>query len=109
ADSEAAAEEGCRRLHVTYERLPAVLDPEQAMAPGAPLVHGDKDAAYRIARPEGNVAGELHDELGDVAAGFAGAAVIYEGTFRTPRVQHAALETHGALGWLDEDGRLVVR
>jgi putative selenate reductase molybdopterin-binding subunit len=97
ADTEGAAEEGCRRLRVTYEVLPAVLDPEAAMAPGAPVVHGD------------NVAAQLHDELGDVAAGLAAADVVYEATFRTPRVQHAALETHGALGALDSDGRLVIR
>ncbi len=98
ADTEAAAEEGCRRLRVQYEVLPAVLDPQDAMAPDAPLLHGGS-----------NVVGELHDELGDVAAGFAGADAVYEGTFRTPRVQHASLETHGAVGWLDDDGRLVLR
>jgi putative selenate reductase molybdopterin-binding subunit len=109
ADSEAAAEQGCRLIRVQYERLPVVLDPEQAMRPGAPLLHGDKDASFGIARAAANVAGELHDELGDVAAGLAAADVVYEGTFRTARVQHAALETHGAVGWLDEAGRLVVR
>ncbi|MBX7553165.1 molybdopterin-dependent oxidoreductase [Streptomyces sp. NPDC004232] len=109
ADSEGAAEEGCRRIEVTYEVLPAVLDPEEAMRPGAPVVH-DKDAATaRIARPEANVVGEAHGELGDVEAGFAAADVVYEDTFRTQRVQHASLETHGALAWIDEDGRLTVR
>jgi putative selenate reductase molybdopterin-binding subunit len=109
ADSEAAAEAACRLIRVDYERLPAVRDPEAAMRAGAPLLHGDKDASFGIARASANVAGEIHAELGDVAAGFAAADVIYEGTFRTPRVQHAALETHGAVGWLDEAGRLVVR
>ncbi|MFJ2873932.1 molybdopterin-dependent oxidoreductase [Streptomyces sp. NPDC087298] len=109
ADSEAAAEEGCRRVEVTYEVLPAVLDPEEAMRPGAPVVH-DKDATTaRIARPRDNVVGEAHGETGDVEAGFAEADAVYEGTFRTQRVQHASLETHGAVAWLDEDDRLVVR
>ncbi|MES9507044.1 molybdopterin cofactor-binding domain-containing protein [Streptomyces sp. NPDC000609] len=109
ADSEAAAEEGCRRIEVTYEVLPSVLDPEEAMRPGAPVVH-DKDAATaRIARPRDNVVGEAHGEIGDVEAGFAEADAVYEGIFRTQRVQHASLETHGAVGWLDEDDRLVVR
>ncbi|WP_435223544.1 molybdopterin-dependent oxidoreductase [Streptomyces sp. Tue6028] len=109
ADSEAAAEEGCRRVEVTYEVLPAVLDPEEAMRPGAPVVH-DKDAGTaRIARPHANVVGETHGEIGDVEAGFAAADVVYEETFRTQRVQHASLETHGAVAWFDEDGRLTVR
>ncbi|WP_250002542.1 molybdopterin cofactor-binding domain-containing protein [Actinoplanes sp. M2I2] len=100
AATEAAAEEGCRALAVDYEVLPAVLSPGEAMAEGAPRLH--PDAA-------GNVVAELHAELGDVDAGFAEADQVYEGTFRTPRVQHASLETHGALGWLDDDGRLVIR
>jgi len=99
ATSEAAAEAGCRAITVEYELLPPVLDPEAAMAPGAPRLH----AAPR------NVIGELHATLGDVDAGFAEADAVYEETFTTARVQHASLETHGAAGWLDDDGRLVIR
>ncbi|GED89889.1 hypothetical protein TNCT6_69740 [Streptomyces sp. 6-11-2] len=109
ADSEAAAEEGCRRIEVEYEVLPAVVDPEEAMRPGAPVVH-DKDASTaRISRPGANVVGEAHGEIGDVETGFAEADAVYEETFRTQRVQHASLETHGAVAWLDEDDRLTVR
>ncbi|GGN31980.1 CO/xanthine dehydrogenase Mo-binding subunit/aerobic-type carbon monoxide dehydrogenase small subunit (CoxS/CutS family) [Actinoplanes campanulatus] len=109
ASSEAAAEEGVRRLHVEYEVLPAVIDPALAMLPGAPLVHGDKGIAQGIVRADANVVGELHAGIGDVATGFAAADAVYEATFRTPRVQHASLETHGAVGWLDDDDRLVIR
>ncbi|MDI6105862.1 molybdopterin-dependent oxidoreductase [Actinoplanes sp. NEAU-A12] len=109
ADSEAAAEEGVRRLRVEYEVLPAVIDPALAMRPGAPLVHGDKGIAQGIVRANANVVGELHAGIGDVDAGFAAADAVYEATFRTPRVQHASLETHGAVGWLDENDRLVIR
>ena len=35
--------------------------------------------------------------------------MTYEGTFTTQRVQHAALETHGGLAWVDADGILNVR
>ena len=34
---------------------------------------------------------------------LAQAAVSYEGTFTTQRVQHAALETHGGLAWVEFD------
>ncbi|MEV7276065.1 molybdopterin-dependent oxidoreductase [Streptomyces sp. NPDC093111] len=114
ADSERAAEEGCRRVEVTYEELPYVTDPEAAMRPGAPVVHAGKGPAMRIARVENNVAGEVHGEIGDVEAGFAEADVVYEETFRTQRVQHASLETHGCVAFFEprEDGtgeRLTVR
>ncbi|MFF7778341.1 molybdopterin-dependent oxidoreductase [Streptomyces tanashiensis] len=114
ADSEQAAEEGCRRIEVTYEQLPHVTDPEAAMRPGAPRLHGDKGPEARIARAANNVAGEVHGEIGDVERGFAEADVVYEETFRTQRVQHASLETHGCVAFFEpkEDGtgeRLTVR
>ncbi|MEU0404441.1 molybdopterin cofactor-binding domain-containing protein [Streptomyces sp. NPDC006197] len=114
ADSERAAEEGCRRVEVTYEELPYVTDPEEAMRPGAPVIHAGKGPEVRIARVENNVAGEVHGEIGDVERGFADADVVYEDTFRTQRVQHASLETHGCVAYFEpkEDGsgeRLTVR
>jgi CO/xanthine dehydrogenase Mo-binding subunit/aerobic-type carbon monoxide dehydrogenase small subunit (CoxS/CutS family) len=101
ADSEGAAEEGCRRIAVDYQVLPFVLDPDAAMAPGAP-VH-PKGPEARIARAENNVVGEVHGEIGSVEQGFAEADVVFEETFRTQRVQHASLETHGAVAYFEHD------
>ncbi|UQT61443.1 molybdopterin-dependent oxidoreductase [Streptomyces durmitorensis] len=114
ATSEQAAEEGCRRIDVTYEELPFVTDPEEAMREGAPVIHAGKGPEVRIARVENNVAGEVHGEIGSADDGFAEAAVVYEETFRTQRVQHASLETHGCVAYFEpkEDGtgeRLTVR
>ncbi|OAF18506.1 molybdopterin-dependent oxidoreductase [Bradyrhizobium neotropicale] len=109
AESDAAAEEACRRLKVTYDIVPAVIDPEQATAPGAPIIHPDRTTANRVADAQRNIVAERHAEFGDVAAALAASAVIYEGTFTTQRVQHAALETHGGLAWLDETGVLNIR
>ncbi|MGY3616774.1 molybdopterin-dependent oxidoreductase [Bradyrhizobium sp. USDA 10063] len=109
AETEAAAEEGCRRLKVDYQILPAVFDPAEAIAPGAPVLHGDKTVEQRITAPARNLVAETHGEYGDVAKGLAEAAVTYEGTFTTQRVQHAALETHGGLAWIDTEGVLNVR
>ncbi|MFE7441854.1 molybdopterin-dependent oxidoreductase [Streptomyces chartreusis] len=106
ADTVGAAEEGCRRLAVEYEVLPAVFDPEAAMADGAPQLHGSDDPFVRD--PAHNILLELHSHIGDVDAGFAAADTIHEGTYFSPRVQHAHLETHGAIAWM-EDGRLNVR
>ncbi|MEI6252105.1 MAG: molybdopterin-dependent oxidoreductase [Mycobacteriaceae bacterium] len=106
ADSVAAAEEGCRLVDVSYEVLPAVFDPEQAMSDDAPQLHSSQDPFIRD--PKHNVLIELHSEIGSVAAGFAEADVIHEATYFTPRVQHAHLETHGSITWM-EDGRLHVR
>src|SRR6266404_4291136 len=109
AETEAAAEEGCRRLKVDYEILPAVIDPAEAIAPGAPVIHGDKTPEQRVANGQHNIVAETHGEFGDVAAALAQAAATYEGTFTTQRVQHAAMETHGGLAWIDPAGVLNVR
>ena len=108
ADSEATAEAGCRKLDVDYEILPAVFDPDEAMRPGAPIIH-DKDRSARIHDPRRNIVAEIHGHVGTVEAGFAQADVVYEGTYTTQRVQHAHLETHCAIGWLDEARRLNIR
>ncbi|MES4906961.1 MULTISPECIES: molybdopterin-dependent oxidoreductase [unclassified Streptomyces] len=106
ADTVRAAEEGCRRVDVEYEVIPAVFDPEEAMADGAPQLHGTHDPFVRD--PVHNILFEIHSHLGDIDAGFAEADVIHEGTYSSPRVQHAHLETHGSIAWMD-DGRLNVR
>lgn len=108
AESEAAAETGRDSLVVEYEVRPAVFDPEEATRPGAPVVH-DKPSTCGIADPQRNLLAEVHGEVGSVAAGFAEADVIHEGTYVAQRVQHAALETHGSIGWLDDGGRLTLR
>ena len=109
AETEAAAEEGCRRLVIDYEILPAVFDPALAITPGAPLLHPDRTPEQYVYGAVRNIVAESHGEYGDVAAALASSAVTYEGTFTTQRVQHAALETHGGLAWLDEAGTLNVR
>jgi putative selenate reductase molybdopterin-binding subunit len=109
AETETAAEEGCRCLKVDYDILPAAVDPARAIAAGAPVLHGDKTPEQRVANAQRNIVAEAHGEYGDVAGALAHSAVTYEGTFITQRVQHAALETHGGLAWVDTNGVLNVR
>ncbi|MGB7015373.1 MAG: molybdopterin cofactor-binding domain-containing protein [Candidatus Cybelea sp.] len=108
ADTEAAAEEGCRRLDVEYEILPAVFDPEEAMRPGAPQLH-DKGVFSRAMHPEQNIFLELHGEIGNVEQGFREADAIYEDTYDAPRQQHVHLETMQSVSWRGEDGRYHIR
>lgn len=107
-ETEAAAEEGCRKLDVDYEILPAVFDPEEAMLPGAPALH-DSDGYKRIMHPDKNIFLELHGEVGDVEAGFRDADAIYEDTYFASRQQHVHLETMQSITWRGDDGRFHVR
>lgn len=105
ATSPGAAAEGARRIRVDYEILPAVFNPAAALAPGAPVLH----PAAPGAGSGPNIVAELHAEIGDLAAGFAAADVVHENTYESQRLQHVALETHAAVAWFDDAGRLTVR
>ncbi len=104
AESEGAAEAGCRALEVEYEVLPAVFDPKVAMEPGAPILH-DKGKVVST----GNIFCTLQGEIGDVAKGFKEADAVHEMTYSTSRVQHVHLETHCSIAWKGDDDRWHVR
>ena len=108
ADTLEAAEEAAALVDVTYEELPAIFDHNQALEPDAPVLHPDADGysflqATRGPRKHPNVQGAVVHEHGDLAAGFAKAARVFEHTFEVPRVHHAYIEPRAALVWLDGD------
>ena len=84
--------------------LPAVFDPELAIADGAPVIHPDKTPKHRVSESARNIVAQTHAEVGNVEAALAASAVTYENTFITQRVQHGHLETHGGMAWVDDSG-----
>ncbi|WP_298870417.1 molybdopterin cofactor-binding domain-containing protein [uncultured Microbacterium sp.] len=110
AETAEAADAGCRAVHIDYEVLPAVFDPEEARRPGAPLLHPNRTPQERVMAAERNVVAGFHTgHGGDIDAALAASYTTVTGEWRSSRVTHAALETHGAVGWLDDEGRLVIR
>ncbi|MCM8749934.1 xanthine dehydrogenase family protein molybdopterin-binding subunit [Thermomicrobiaceae bacterium CFH 74404] len=116
AETPRAAQEAAALVTVEYEELPAVFDPLDALEPGAPLLHEleperphEGTALYFGIRPQfgTNCCNLFRIRRGDVARGFAEADLVLEETFRTPAIQHVAMEPHAALA-LWEDGRLTV-
>ena len=99
AVSEEIAEEALRLIKVEYDVLPAVFSTEEAMKPGAPLVHEDS---------ENNISSETHMDPGDVKKGFQDAEYIREDTFRSQPTAHSPLEPHAVLARFDETGKLTV-
>jgi putative selenate reductase molybdopterin-binding subunit len=108
AEDPELALRACDAIKVDYEVLPAVLDPEQAMSPGAPVIH-DQEDSQGIKDPSRNLAAEIVAEVGNVERGFAEADRVFEGTYRVGYVQQSSIEPHIAITWLDEDHRLIVR
>ena len=108
AESIEIAEAAVRLIEVTYEVLPAVFDELEATRPGAPVIH-DEDDTHDIHDRTHNVVHHFEAERGDVAAAFAAAPHVFEGTFRVHQVQQVPIEPHISIAWLDSDERMVVR
>jgi CO/xanthine dehydrogenase Mo-binding subunit len=112
-DDETAAE-ALDLIDVEYEELPAVFDAEEALKPGAVLLH---EGARRVspgrtditARSQAgtNIVHLFKQRKGNIAQGFAEADKIFENAFRSPPVNHAALEPHVAVAQVNE-GRVTV-
>jgi CO/xanthine dehydrogenase Mo-binding subunit/aerobic-type carbon monoxide dehydrogenase small subunit (CoxS/CutS family) len=84
ADTDEVAHEALSLIDVTYDVLPAVIDPVDARKPDAPVLHPD--------RPTGNLLKHIKVRSGDVDKGFAEADVVVERTYRTPMTEHAFME-----------------
>ncbi|MBN1838295.1 MAG: molybdopterin-dependent oxidoreductase, partial [Spirochaetales bacterium] len=110
AESEEAAREALADIQVEYRMLEAVFDPEEALKPGAPRLHGGEDHAAIpvVFRPEENLCAEVEISFGDPEAGFEAADFVEDHTYRVQAASHCAMEPHAAFAYLDERGRLVV-
>lgn len=108
AEDPEIAQRACEAIRVEYDVLPALFDAQDAMKPKAPRVHDEPDA-LGIKDASRNLAAEIVAEVGSVAAGFADAEHVFEGTYRVGYVHQASIEPHVTITWLDEDHRLIVR
>jgi len=104
AQTEAQARAAVQKVRVEWDPLPHVLDVEEAIKPGAPVVldiypnnkfvyHGKYD----------------HQKLrfGDVEAAFRGADHIVEGRYQMSPIEQAPIETCGAIAAPEQNDRYV--
>ena len=99
AETEEIARRAADLIEVTYEELPAVLDLDAALEPGAPVLHPDLNS-YPGMRPLDEAANAYRwtvNDRGDLDAGFAEADVIVEGAYETQRHHQAYLEPHASI------------
>jgi CO/xanthine dehydrogenase Mo-binding subunit len=111
AESGLAAEEAASLIQVKYRELPCVSTVEQALSPGAPLLHegvigvGEfHDIAGLGAQQRANVCHHETYEKGDITRGFASADEIIEETFEFPMIYHFAMEPHSAVARFMNEG-----
>ncbi len=100
AETPRQAREGAAAVRGSYDPLPGVFDVEQALLPGAPVLHED--------HPTKNLAAKGCVYKGDIDRGFADADVIVEGTYEFGMQEHAYLETQGCVAVPEADGGITV-
>jgi CO/xanthine dehydrogenase Mo-binding subunit/aerobic-type carbon monoxide dehydrogenase small subunit (CoxS/CutS family) len=99
AEDLLTAKRAVAAIKVVYEPLTPVFDPDEAMRPGAPVVH---DYA-----PD-NITKHIPIRVGDVEQGFAQSDLLVEENYSTQAIEHAYLEPEAGLSYVDHDGVVVV-
>ena len=97
AESDEQARHAATLLDIEWEPLPIVENVTQARTDET-LVHGELAS---------NSYHQLKIRKGDMAAGWAEAEVVVEGTYELPHQEHAFLQTESATAWI-EDGVVTV-
>jgi CO/xanthine dehydrogenase Mo-binding subunit len=97
AETLETAQAAAALVQVDYEPLEPVLTPEEALKDDAPRLH-----------PDGNLAANLRNEVGDVEAALASADIVVEGTYTNEPIEHCYLEPQGGISFIDTDGVLTL-
>src|SRR5438093_731305 len=93
------AEDAAELVEVAYEPLPAVIDPEKALEPDAPVLHEKAGT---------NLAGHRRLVYGDPDRAFREAEVVLRERFRFPKYGSTPIETYGIIARWELDGVCTV-
>ncbi len=107
AETPEIAEKALALIEVEYEVLPAVFNPEEALRPGAPIIHDEPDAEGILDAGHNRVC-HIEALVGEMEKGFAEADRIIEREYRVHQVQQTPIEPHIVTTWWDGDERLNV-
>lgn len=100
ADNEVTAQRALKLLKVEYEQYPALLTPQEALAPGASVIHEE--------RPD-NILKETVYEEGDWDKALSHEDLVcVKKTYTTLPVQHCHIENPGSFAYMDGDRIVVV-
>lgn len=104
AETERAAKEAARRVRVEVTPLPVLEDPARACAPGAPVIHPEREPVGR----HPNIVAEMEVCRGSPEHVAQRAPIVSEGVYETSWVEHAFLGPEAGLAVPDENGCLTL-
>lgn len=97
AETEDIAKKAIQLIEVEYEKLPVVLDPEEALLDDAVKLYS-----------EGNLLKRIFEQCGNVDVAISNADKLVSGTLETKALHHAAIELHGCIAHWKRDGEVEV-
>ena len=100
AENKTALAAALELIELYLEPLPAVFDPEEALAAAAPIIHPD--------HPQGNALFHAVIGAGEGEEAFADCAEIVEAQFDLPRQAHVFLETENGSAIMDSEGMIEI-
>lgn len=110
ADTEAIARKATQLIDVQYEALPAVLTPEEALAPRASVIHEDAASYFKVfdTGTVGNLCSRTEFREGNIEQGWRDSDRIFEASYETQPQAHLSIEPCGALADIDPSGRITL-
>ncbi len=99
AETEDLAAAACELIEVDWLSLPVLTDPHEAMKSDAPVLLPGRDT---------NIAKYNRVRKGDVQAVWDQCVATAEGTYETPRQEHAYLQPEAGIAYMDAEGRVTV-
>ena len=102
------AEAALELIKVDYEVLPHVIDVDEAMKDGAPILHEDMVPSGIALDGPTNIAKFVEFSLGDTKKGFEEADIIIERSYKTEAVHQGYIEPHAVVASVTEDGQAQI-
>ncbi|RUS46898.1 xanthine dehydrogenase family protein molybdopterin-binding subunit [Cohnella sp. AR92] len=113
AELESIAEMAAYRIQAEYEPLPAVFTTEEALRPGAPVLHErmseyEKDEEV-YPEPGKNIANRTKIRKGNMEEGWSQCRHIVEVHIHMPQSDHASMEVRSSTAEIKPDGKVFLR
>lgn len=111
ADTALLAKKAAELVEVTYEPLPVINSPNDALLAGAALIHENLSCYEKIEHvyPEANtnIANREKIRKGNIQEGWKASDVIINSNFSLPQSDHIAMETRCVIAEIRPDGYVL--
>lgn len=98
AETYEAACLAAEKIAITYTPWQPIVSPEEAMKPGARLIHSELDS---------NIINHHHTVKGDIDSGFAASTHIFEREYEVGFQEHGYIEPESITAWIDNNEQVM--